>query len=359
MSILGRPKYCALSFILLLVAISAQAATVQESLTAAYSALEAANLDTAKGLFTQIATEYPETAQAVEATWKLGYIAIKQKDLTLAESHFHQVADLHPSSPKAPDALLRLAYLASKAKRPDTYNAFLEVTRRYPDTPEAQLAKFRLARLQVGQLDLDQALGNFAAVKDNMKTALAVKAESVVLAGTAQFQKWYKSADIAELEKAFALLESVQKEYPTEIKQVAWSRIRLAQWYIYQGKDLGDDRFHNDPAKGRQILQDALRTLPENYFTWWMMAEVTASYISEKRFAEVVTECQSILAKNPPASWEVYILYVMGDSQARIGKKAEALSTYNLLAQKYPKNDWGKEAKVRAGEMMEDLGVAQ
>lgn len=334
-------------------------APLQDDLKAAYAELDKGNIDLAKTLLAQIVTEAPESPQAAEATWKLGYIAIKQKDVALAETHFQRVADAFPSSPKAPDALLRVAYLASKGKRPDTYNAFLEVTRRYPDTSEAQLAKFRLARLQVGQEDLDQALGNFAAVKDNSKTASAVKAEAAVLGAIAQVQKWYKTADIAFLEKAMTDLEGVEKDYPLETKQVAWSRIRLAQWYIYQGKNVGDDRFRNNPAKGRQILEDALRTLPENYFTWWMMAEVTASYITEKRFADVVTECQGILAKKPPASWEVYILYVMADSQARIGQTTEALATYTSLAKKYPKNDWGKDAVVRAAELRQDLGVTQ
>ena len=147
MTALCLSKRSVLPLVLFVLALSAQAATVQESLQAGYSALDAGNLDTAKAIFTQVAAEYSETPQAAEAVWKLGYIAIKQKDDSLGKSHFQRVADSYPSSPKAPDALLRLAYLASKGKSPETRNAFLEVARRYPDTPEAQLAKFRLARL--------------------------------------------------------------------------------------------------------------------------------------------------------------------------------------------------------------------
>ncbi|MDH7482096.1 MAG: tetratricopeptide repeat protein [Armatimonadota bacterium] len=91
------------------------AATAEELLAAGHEAVARGDLAAAKNLFGQCISQYPQTLQAAEASWKLGFIAIKEGDLPLAEQRFSWVVDNHPSSPRAPDSLLRLAYLAKKS----------------------------------------------------------------------------------------------------------------------------------------------------------------------------------------------------------------------------------------------------
>lgn len=240
-----------------------------------------------------------------------------------------------------------------KAGRADALDWFLQVTFRYPGTPEAELARFRVARLQTATGELDLACENFKAVKENPKAAIEVRAEAAALEGMAHLQKWYKTRDEAELEAAITTLESVQQQFPKETKGVAWSRFRLGLFYIHEGRNVQNERLRNNPARGREILEDAIRNLPHNYFTWWMKAELATGYLPEKRYADVVAQCKSLLSEQPPASWKAYIMYILGDCQIRLGSKDEGMATLRQLVKELPKSQWADVARGRLRSLAE------
>lgn len=327
--------------------------TAAEILVSADAARAAGSIAQAKELYAQVVTAFPEAGEAAVAGWRLGWIAYNEKDFVQSERQFQWVADNHPATAKGRDSLLRVAYLAAKEKRPDALQRFLDVTLRYPDSAVAQMAKSRAARLQTRGLDLDAAAGNFKAAKDSPKGNIEVKAEAAALEGMTYLQKYYKTGDEGILAKGITTLQSVQEQFPKSTKGVAWSRFRLGIFYIHEGRKVKDERYKNDAVRGRQILQDAVANLPFNYFTWWMKAEVVASYIAEGADDQVVAECRRVLAENPPASWDEYITYLLGSAQIRLGQTEAGVTTFQQLVGKYPAGEWADAASSRLKTLAE------
>lgn len=347
-----RRLLCVLSLAAVLGVVGACAAeTSADLLDQAKAALKQKDTAEASALLEKIISTYPSTLQAAEASWMLGFIADAGKDFPRAEALFKWVVERHPSSPKAADALLRVAYLTKKLGRKDDAERFLAVTVRYPDTPEAALAKYRIGRIYTRTRDFDEAIAFFRAAKDSPRGSVEVRAEAAALEGITLLQKWYKTGDLTVLETAITSLEDVEKQFPKETKGVAWSRFRLGTYYLHSGLNLKDKRYGNDPARAREILQQAIRTLPDNYFTWWMKEEVACSYIREGKYEEAVKECRAVLSQNPPASWADYLLYLMGDCQVRLGQKAEAVASFEELIERFPKTDWADAARGRLKNM--------
>lgn len=266
------------------------------------------------------------------------------------------MADTHPSHYKAPDSLLRIAYLARKQNRPDALQRFLDVALRYPNTPEGKLARYRAGRLQGGGSDFEASVQSFAAVKDDASAGVKLRAEAATLEGMTYLDKFYETGDETDLAKGIAALEAVQDRFPKDTKGVAWSRFRLGIYYAHEGRGVKDEKLRNNPTKGREILQDAIKNLPFNYFTWWMKAEVAGSYVAEGLNDQVAAECESILAENPPDSWAQYLMYLLGTAQIGTGRNAEAIATFDQLMEKYPKSEWSEAAEVRVKALLEQGG---
>lgn len=330
--------------------------SASDLLATAEAARASGDLAQAKQLLSQIIASFPQTKEAAKASWRLGYIACAEKDLVQAERHFQWVADMHPSHYNAPDSLLRIAYLARKQNRPDALLRFLDVVIRYPDSSEAKLARYRAARLQGRDLDFDTSVQNFATVKDDPAADVKLRAEAATLEGMTYLDKFYKTGDEADLAKGIAALEGVQQHFPKDTKGVAWSRFRLGIYYAHEGRSVKDEKLRNNPARGREILQDAIKNLPFNYFTWWMKAEVAGSYVAEGRNDQVVAECESILAENPPDSWSQYLMYLLGSAQMDVGQKSEGIATFNQLMETYPRGEWAEAAGSRIKTLSEQGG---
>jgi TolA-binding protein len=87
-----------------------------------------------------------------------------------------------------------------------------------------------------------------------------------------------------------------------------------------------------------------------------MKAEVAGSYVAEGLNDQVVAECESILAENPPDSWAQYLMYLLGSAQIGMGRNAEAVLTFDRLMEKYPKGEWSEAAEVRVKALLEQGG---
>ena len=338
----------ALCLALCVAALSSRAAQPgADVLAAAMAAVKQGNLAQAKTLLASVVANYPASYAAAEASWELGSIAAHEADRDTALTHFQWALSRFPASKAAADSLLSMAKM-DRLKKPFTAVKTLErIIREYPKTGAARAARLMMAGFSNNRGERDKAAALAEEVLKDPDAPPSDKAAATVHEATAHLAIWRVRGDSAHLSQGITMLDGVMKSFPDCTKQVAQSRLLLAKYFIHTKRPVNDDSLSGSPAKGRQILQDALKNLPVNYHTWAMKVEIASSYLAERRYGDVVSECKALLAENPPMSWKTYLTYLMGDCQIRAGDKDSGISTLRQLASSYPQDDWGKQAVLR------------
>ncbi len=265
----------------------------------------------------------------------------------MARSHFNWVLENHPNSEKAPDALLSLAAVDRREKPKLAAKLLTDVTVRYPKSPQARVAKLRLAEFYNNRREYGQAIALAQAVREDSAAPEDIKASAAIREAEGRLGMWRCRGGAENLQRGVALLEEVPRKYPGLAKQVGVSQIQLAMYYINSRKEVPNDYYRHDPAKARAILQDALATQPHSECLWWMRSEIVTSYTAEKRWQEALAECTSALADGPPLSWRSYFLFTKGDLQLRLDQTQEATATLQQLITDHPASDWAKLATKR------------
>jgi tol-pal system protein YbgF len=98
--------------------------------------------------FLEFLRRFPQSTLADNAQYWIGESYYSQKQYTRAAAEFAEVIDKYPSSDKVPGAMLKRAFaLVSMSKRPDARALLEQLTKKYPNSQEAELARARLKDL--------------------------------------------------------------------------------------------------------------------------------------------------------------------------------------------------------------------
>lgn len=308
-------------------------------------AMEDGDLDSARARFNWILTNHPTQPCAAVASWKLGRMATKQGDRDTARTRFNWVLANHPTHIMSANALLGLADLERKKKPHEAERLFKEVTTRFPNTQLAKTATVELAGFYNNRHEYDQAIVLAKSVREDAEATPGLKAGATLQEAEGHLQMWRCRGNVDDLTAGVALLEEVPTKFPTKVKEVSKSQIRLACYYISPGRQSEDEYYRRNPAKARSIMENALATLPVNYCTWWMRSEILASYVAENRLQDALSECTSMLSDNPPTSWKTYFLYMKGDLYLRLDQTQEGIATLRQLVSDYPDDHWATAAR--------------
>lgn len=121
----------------------------QELYSLAYKDMEAGNYALAIAEFSQVLDNFPQSPLSDNACYWLGECYYAQKDFPKAAEMFQRLLKEYPQGEKVPGALLKLGY--SLAEQKDQAKAaaapLREVIEKFPDAPEAKLAKEKLKAL--------------------------------------------------------------------------------------------------------------------------------------------------------------------------------------------------------------------
>ena len=103
--------------------------------------------------FNDVAVRYPESPLAAEALWRMSWIygrRARAGDDTAADRQleiYREMVQRHPSNPHTPEALLRLAVDAEEDGGSRAATLYSRLLQEYPTTPQATLARNRMAEL--------------------------------------------------------------------------------------------------------------------------------------------------------------------------------------------------------------------
>ena len=126
---------------------AATSATAVQMYEASLQQLRRGSTATARAGFRQFLQQYPTAAEAPDALYFIGE-SFSQEAPDSAAAYYAQVADRFPSSPRAASALYRLGAMAETAK--DTAAArgyYQRLIKQYPTSNEAALARDRMKAL--------------------------------------------------------------------------------------------------------------------------------------------------------------------------------------------------------------------
>lgn len=120
----------------------------EDAYSAAYSDISAGRYDLARDAFREYLKHYPDTEVSDNAQYWIGECLYATGDFQGAIAEFKRVAEVYPKGDKVPAALFKAGVSQARLKQnEEAKKSFRLVIQRYPKSPEAALAKERLAAL--------------------------------------------------------------------------------------------------------------------------------------------------------------------------------------------------------------------
>ncbi|HYJ31638.1 MAG TPA: tol-pal system protein YbgF [Candidatus Binatia bacterium] len=121
----------------------------EQAYQAAYSDYAAGRYKLAGEAFREFLRHYPNTEVSDNAQYWIGESLYAQGDFPSAIIEFRAVVDNYPKGDKVPAALLKIGIANARLNNTaEARKSFDQVIRKYPRSPEAALAKERLAQLR-------------------------------------------------------------------------------------------------------------------------------------------------------------------------------------------------------------------
>lgn len=109
--------------------------------TAAQNQESIGNLETARGTYTQIITQYPTSDRVSDALFGVGRIFATKNQADSARTYFKQVFTKYPKAVHAPSAMYQLAVLEERLGNNDVAQQYYKrVVAEYKDSNEASIA---------------------------------------------------------------------------------------------------------------------------------------------------------------------------------------------------------------------------
>ena len=123
------------------------AASADQMYEASLAQLRRGSLSTARLGLRELLRQYPTSERAPDALYFIGQ-SFAAENPDSAAAYYREVVDKHPTSPRAAAALYNLGLLAERRKdMAGARDAYQRVTRKYPQSDEAALARDRLKAL--------------------------------------------------------------------------------------------------------------------------------------------------------------------------------------------------------------------
>jgi len=120
----------------------------EDAYSAAYADISAGRYDLARDAFRLYLKHYPDTEVSDNAQYWIGECLYATGDFQGAIAEFKRVAEVYPKGDKVPAALFKAGVSQARLKHnEEAKKSFRLVIQRYPKSPEAALAKERLAQL--------------------------------------------------------------------------------------------------------------------------------------------------------------------------------------------------------------------
>jgi tol-pal system protein YbgF len=121
----------------------------EEAYQAAYSDYASGRYKLAAQAFREYLRHYPDTEVSDNAQYWIGESFYAQGDFAAAIIEYRSVLDRYPKGDKVPASLLKIGIANSRlGQRAEARKSLQQVIQRYPKSPEAALAKERLAQLR-------------------------------------------------------------------------------------------------------------------------------------------------------------------------------------------------------------------
>ena len=121
----------------------------EQAYQAAYADYATGRYKLAGEAFREFLRHYPNTEVSDNAQYWIGESLYAQGDFAASIIEFRAVVDNYPKGDKVPAALLKIGIANARLNNSaDAKKSFEQVIRKYPRSPEAALAKERLAQLR-------------------------------------------------------------------------------------------------------------------------------------------------------------------------------------------------------------------
>jgi len=317
-------------------------------------ALRGGDSKQAEQLFSQFLLAYPDSKEAAFAQLTLANLALRGKDTKDAETKLQAVVDKYPSSPLAPKAMLSIIYLHTRAKadRPSLIAQYENLLAKYPDRPQADDARFRIAKLwQAGPPDLDKAIRLFSELKSSTKNA-RWQAECMIEIALSHIQRYYRTMDKnpgkenpEDFKTGLQMLADVRLQFPGRAVSICRAETRLARYYMER---LGDQ------SKAEKMLNTVASEHPKTPGVEEAKYHLAAITKSKGDLDGCISQCRQILKDHPKSGWCDYILYYIGSVYYEKGDRTAATDTFKQVIVQYPNGLWANVAVDMIGKMVAD-----
>lgn len=142
--------------------------------------------------FVHLPALHAEMSQsAVDEAMSRGYAAIKAQDREGAKAAFLSVVTDALVSPKVPEAMTRLGHLQLPKEPDDALQTFTSLVEKYPDSPYAVTAYYRLGALNTRQQYYDDAQAAFKAASQHKTASQVNKGRARLEAAFVEVMKFY------------------------------------------------------------------------------------------------------------------------------------------------------------------------
>ncbi len=404
-------------------------ATAEEPTAATNTAVEIpgqSQLDFANGLFhraffaeaieeyERYLTEYPSTAQAPLAWYRLGKAASAAKQYDKALNAFEKVEELTPEPTQRVEALLSkgeilyflkrfdeaetvlglllkgqnpsdlqsraLYYLGkvqqSKGQMESAAQQYKKLIKTFPDSPLLPFARYQLAFVYLEQQDTENAAIEFSAVANNTQADKELRMESR-----------FRAAEIYDKIGWFSAAIGAYEQLRTDFPQSTYAR-RADYGYAWALYHAGK---YPEAIVAAQAFEKAYPDAPHLAGIAYLRANCLQQ---QKQYEQAQQTYQAIRENYPDSPFAVraqyktaWVLFLKGDGTAAkeevtaflqrqkdsplIGDAAfllgsilvsegnfeDAQQEFRLVAEKYPKSEFGAEALYKSAECLGQLGL--
>ena len=286
----------------------------------------------AAALFAEVAAKYPRQPLAARAQLRAGDALMAAGQGAAASRAYRVVLAKYPQSPEAKAARKALGGALDATDDPAQLAAALANA----TGPEKVTGTLRLVRLYLAAKKYAPAQASVAGLLSGAALTAKQSAEAHYLLGLA-LDAQNKNAPAAAALAQASLGDPQAAWFPDAQTQLAWLYVGL-----------------KEPARAEASATAALARRGTDGLTAALEQQARLALVQadldQKKWDGALTQCQDLLASNPPADVQATVLYTQAWVSDKQNKHEAALPLWEKLAETYPGSDYAPEARLRLAD---------
>ena len=287
----------------------------------------------ARKAFEEFIAKSPDHPNIASAQFRAGETSYLMGDLDKAQSWLKLFLEKSPADhPQRDSALVYAGDIAIRQEKPDAaIELYQKAIAAYPNGRLTTRAIF--------------GLGRSFSLKARHKEALEQFQKLQTIGGAewndrSLYQIILEETSLGLLDSASKSLDGLTKSNPNSplIPETRW---KLSEAYLKAGK----------PDESLKLLELLAKTDPPTPVTIQGASRLAGLWLERQKAKETQALLEPLLKKIEGQPLSVGLLYQYAESEVVIGNKPRAADLFKQLADRYPKDTWADDARLRAADL--------